>query len=48
MANNQAVALTTDIWTSVSNDAYISVTSSMITSGWEIETFTLTNANIEV
>jgi len=36
-----AVAVMTDIWTSLANDPYISLTSSYITPAWTVKTPTL-------
>ena len=38
---DSSLALTTDIWTSMSNDAYITVTAHWISSEWEIKCFVL-------
>jgi len=38
-----AVAVTTDIWTSIANDPYISLTASYLTPSWEMRTPTLAN-----
>jgi len=38
-----AVAITTDIWTSMANDPYISVTTNYITPAWTMRTPTLAN-----
>jgi len=42
-----AVSLTSDIWTSLSNDAYMSVTSAYITDTWTLKTRTLANIPME-
>ena len=38
-----SVAVTTDIWTSIANDPYISLTASYLTPSWELRTPTLAN-----
>ena len=40
-ANESKYAITTDIWTSVSNDAYISLTLHFIDNSWELKSYTL-------
>jgi len=42
-----AIAMTTDIWTSISNDAYISVTASFIAPQWQLRTLSLANKPME-
>ena len=39
--NESKYALTTDIWTSLSNDAYISLTAHFIDNSWEMKSYTL-------
>jgi len=39
-----AVAITTDIWTSLANDEYISMTASYITPQWIMKTPTLVDS----
>lgn len=41
-----AVCITTDIWTSMANDAYLSLTASYITPDWVMKTPTLADAEI--
>jgi len=41
------IALTTDIWTSMSNDAYLSVTASYITGDWQLQMPVLTTVSME-
>ena len=43
LAAVSSLSLTTDIWTSISNDAYISVTASYITNDWKLINRTLDN-----
>ena len=43
LATMTAVAVTTDIWTSIANDPYISLTASYLTPSWELRTPTLAN-----
>jgi len=47
LASASSVALTTDIWTSVSNEPYISFTCSYITDDWQLVSRTLSNEAIE-
>jgi len=42
-----SVAVTTDIWTSITNEPYISLTASYITPEWELRSRTLSNEPIE-
>jgi len=42
-----AISITTDLWTSINNDAYISVTASYITPQWELKARTLNNLPME-
>uniref|UniRef100_A0A673GRL3 BED-type domain-containing protein n=1 Tax=Sinocyclocheilus rhinocerous TaxID=307959 RepID=A0A673GRL3_9TELE len=39
--NNRSVALTTDGWTSLHTDAYVTVTAHFISDGWEIKNYVL-------
>jgi len=41
------VHLTTDLWTSIANDAYIGVTASYITGEYELKARTLANVSME-
>ena len=47
MAAVSSVAVTTDIWTSMSNEPYISLTGSYITSDWQLVSRTLNNEPME-
>jgi len=47
MAAVSSVAVTTDIWTSMSNEPYISFTCSYITDDWQLVSRTLSNEAIE-
>lgn len=47
MVDAPAVHLTTDIWSSIANDAYIGTTSSYITKEWQLKAVTLTNEPME-
>jgi len=42
-----AVHMTTDIWSSITNDAYIGVTATYVSSDWQLKTRTLANAPME-
>ena len=47
MESAPAVHLTTDLWTSVANDAYIGVTASYINDDWQLKARTLANKSME-
>jgi len=47
MASASSVAVTTDIWTSVANEPYISLTASYITPDWKLVSRSLSNEAIE-
>jgi hAT family C-terminal dimerisation region len=47
LAAVSSLSLTTDIWTSMSNDAYISITASYITNDWKFINRTLDNKPME-
>ena len=47
MESASAVHVTTDIWSSITNEPYISVTASFITDDWRLVARTLANAAME-
>jgi len=42
-----AISITTDLWTSISNDAYLSIMASYISPQWELKARTLSNMPME-
>jgi len=47
MTDTAAVHMKTDIWSSITNDAYIGVTATYVSSDWQLKTRTLANAPME-
>lgn len=47
LASASAISITTDLWTSINNDAYFSVTASYITPQWKLKVQTLNNLPME-
>ena len=47
MEGSPAVHITTDIWSSIANDAYLGVTVSYLTHDWQLKAWTLVNQEME-